>query len=68
MSVTTIKCINASVHFPAGKLPSLDPQSGTFYLILGNFLIRVHINSRAAKKLANHVGAVVLEGTVEGSW
>jgi hypothetical protein len=79
MKRITIDSLKAAVVFPAGKLPSIDPGDPTFMLVLGctpgtssgpvMLEIRGKVNAKAARRLAAHTGAAVLQGrlVLEGS-
>jgi hypothetical protein len=57
-----ISSVKASIVFRPGTLPRVDPSNRTFVLTLGEFLIDVTINAKAARKLATHSGGAVLQG------
>jgi hypothetical protein len=56
-----------NVDFPEGELPAIDPADPAFVLVLGGLEIAAKVNPKAARKLAQHKGAV-LQGrlVVEG--
>jgi hypothetical protein len=59
LDITSLK---ATVVFPEGKLPAIDPADPAFVLVLGGVEIGAKINPKAARKLAVHKGGAVLQG------
>ena len=51
-----------TVVFPGGKLPAIDPANPAFVLVLGDLEIHAKVNSKAARKLAQHRGGAFLQG------
>src|SRR5689334_3435596 len=51
-----------AVVFREGELPSIDPADPSFTLVLGDTEIAGKVNSKAARKLAQHKGGAVLQG------
>jgi hypothetical protein len=47
-----IASIKATVVFPEGSLPTIDPADPAFVLVLGGVEIRGKVNAKAARKLA----------------
>jgi hypothetical protein len=57
-----ILAIKANIVFPEGKLPTIDPANPAFVLQLGPVEISGKVNAKAARRLAAHAGAAVLQG------
>jgi hypothetical protein len=51
-----------NVVFREGELPAIDPAKPDFVLDLGGTEIYGFVNAKAARKLAQHKGGVVLQG------
>lgn len=57
-----ITAIKANIVFREGALPRIDPGDPRFELDLGGVKIRGQVNAKAARKLAAHRGAAILQG------
>jgi len=62
MNRVDIASAKLSVVFPEGMLPAIDPADPAFVLVLGGLEIQGKVNSKAARKLAQHRGGAVLQG------
>jgi hypothetical protein len=62
MKPITIKSLKANIVFKADELPRIDPNNPVFVLQLGSTVIHGRVNAKAARKLAQHQGGVVLQG------
>lgn len=62
MKRVDIASAKLTVVFPEGGLPAIDPADPAFVLVLGGLEIRGKVNSKAARKLAQHRGGAVLQG------
>jgi hypothetical protein len=58
----TVKALKVNVVFKADELPHIDPDNPVFVLQLGSTVIHGRVNTKAARKLAQHQGGVVLQG------
>jgi hypothetical protein len=62
MTTITVPSVKLAIHFRANDLPRIDPGHPLFTIDLGGITIAASVNAKAAKRLASHTGAVVLQG------
>jgi hypothetical protein len=62
MTTIAVSAVKATIVFPEGKLPVIDPNDPQLEIRLGGLSIAAKVNAKAARKLATWAGGAVLQG------